>query len=40
MNSWDNVLNLINENNDKWLDETESSHPLWKNKFLNYVCSK
>ena len=39
-NSWDNALYIGNENTENWLNETESLHPVWKNKILNYVLFK
>lgn len=39
-NSWDGALFINHANTEAWLAETEASHPVWKNKILNYVLFK
>ena len=39
-NSWDGALFVGNGNTEDWLLQTESIHPVWKNKILNYVLFK
>ncbi len=39
-NSWDGALFVGNDNTEAWLLETQSIHPVWKNKILNYVLFK
>jgi putative ABC transport system permease protein len=39
-NSWDSALFVNQQNTESWLLETQSNHPVWRNKTLNYVLFK